>query len=73
MTNYSTNPVRSYFSALFEPDEERRLTAWLFLKLLALIDFASFIYFTAFFSLSGQIAGLVGAEGILPYRLLSLG
>jgi len=36
------------------------LAAWVFLRLLALI------YFAAFASLSVQITGLIGAEGILP-------
>ncbi|MCB1858495.1 MAG: lipase maturation factor family protein [Gammaproteobacteria bacterium] len=40
--------------------ESHRLTAWLFLRLLALI------YFAAFLSLGGQLAGLVGSGGILP-------
>jgi len=45
---------------IFRLDNESRLTSWLFLKLLALI------YFAAFVSLHGQIAGLVGPNGILP-------
>lgn len=36
------------------------LVRWLFLRLLALV------YFSAFASLTGQITGLVGSEGILP-------
>jgi len=38
------------------------LTAWLFLKGLALV------YFAAFLSLAGQIDGLAGSGGILPFR-----
>jgi len=49
---------------LFEADGERRLTAWLFLKLLGLI------YFAAFWSLSVQIEGLAGPDGILPFDQL---
>jgi len=45
---------------VFRMDNELRLTSWLFLKLLALIFFAAFV------SLYGQIAGLVGPNGILP-------
>ncbi len=41
-----------------------QLTSALFIKLLALI------YFAAFLSLSGQITGLVGANGILPFTEL---
>jgi len=40
---------------------QQRLTGWLFLRLLALI------YLAAFLSLSGQLAGLVGPDGILPF------
>jgi hypothetical protein len=47
-------------SFIFRIDNELRLTSWLFLKLLALIFFAAFV------SLHGQIAGLVGPNGILP-------
>ena len=47
-------------SFVFRIDNELRLTSWLFLKLLALIFFAAFV------SLYGQIAGLVGPNGILP-------
>jgi hypothetical protein len=47
---------------LLEPAEHYQLSACLFLKLLALI------YFAAFFSLSGQIAGLAGSQGILPFQ-----
>jgi len=40
--------------------EESVLISWLFLRGLALI------YFSAFASMSGQIEGLVGENGILP-------
>ncbi|MEN8133728.1 MAG: lipase maturation factor family protein [Pseudomonadota bacterium] len=50
----------SLFNRLFQPVEELRLTSSLFIKLLALI------YLAAFSSLSVQIAGLVGPQGILP-------
>nr|VFJ88885.1 MAG: Lipase maturation factor [Candidatus Kentron sp. LFY] len=56
------NPISRYFGSLFQPDTERYLTAWVFLRLLALI------YFAAFLSLSGQMTGLVGPQGILPYQ-----
>ena len=46
--------------SVFRMDNELRLTTWLFLKLLALI------FLAAFLSLHGQIAGLVGPNGILP-------
>ena len=42
--------------------DDQTLVAWLFLRVLALI------YAAAFLSLSTQIAGLVGQEGILPLR-----
>jgi hypothetical protein len=45
---------------MLAPAEAMQLTGWLFLRLLALI------YFAAFFSLAGQIAGLAGPQGILP-------
>ncbi len=50
----------SLFSRLFQSVEELRLTSWVFIKLLALI------YLVAFASLSVQITGLVGPQGILP-------
>mgnify|MGYP001821562576 CR=1 FL=1 len=53
------NPAR-----LLEQDPDQQLTAWLFLRLLALI------YFAAFFSLSVQINGLAGPGGILPFAEL---
>jgi hypothetical protein len=54
---------RSLFK-LIEPEAKSDciLVNWLFLRLLALI------YFAAFTSLVGQVAGLVGADGILPVR-----
>ena len=48
------------FHRLFQPLEDRRLISWVFVKLLALI------YFAAFTSLSFQLPGLAGPEGILP-------
>jgi hypothetical protein len=52
------------FTDLFKPAEEFRLTSWLFLKILALI------YFAAFLSLSVQINGLAGPNGLLPFHQL---
>jgi len=46
---------------IFRTANELRLSSWLFLKGLALI------YLIAFITLSGQIAGLAGANGILPF------
>ena len=44
------------------PDgDDYRLVAWWFLRLLALI------YLAAFLSIAGQIVGLAGEQGILPY------
>ena len=45
---------------LFQPVEEQRLIRWIFIRFLALI------YSGAFISLSIQIGGLVGPQGILP-------
>ena len=45
---------------LTEPVAEMRLVSWLFLRLLALI------YLAAFYSMTGQMVGLTGSEGILP-------
>jgi hypothetical protein len=56
--------VRFDWNRLLEKDTEQQLTGWLFLKLLALI------YFAAFFSLSVQINGLAGPDGILPFQEL---
>jgi len=47
--------------SLLETAADYRLSAWLFLKLLAII------YFVAFLSLAGQITGLAGPNGILPF------
>ncbi len=49
---------------LFSAPADRRATCRLFLRLLALV------YLFAFASLVPQIAGLVGPEGILPFREL---
>lgn len=46
---------------LVEPANEHQLTSWLFLKGLALV------YLAAFLSLSVQIDGLAGPDGILPF------
>ena len=54
------NPTIKRLTAFFQSAAEYRLASWWFLKILALI------YFAAFLSLTGQITGLVGAEGILP-------
>jgi hypothetical protein len=48
----------------FEPAADQELVGWLFLKGLALV------YCIAFFSLAVQIDGLVGPDGILPFRQL---
>ncbi|MCB1760798.1 MAG: lipase maturation factor family protein [Gammaproteobacteria bacterium] len=56
----NTNGVRT----LLEHAPEQQLTSRLFLKTLALI------YFAAFYSLSGQIVGLAGSDGILPFDAL---
>ena len=56
--------MRFDWNRLLEKDTEQQLTGWLFLKLLALI------YFAAFFSLSVQINGLAGPDGILPFQEL---
>lgn len=50
---------RRLWGAELHPDDYR-LVGWVFLRFIALI------YLAAFWSLSGQVAGLVGAEGILP-------
>lgn len=51
-----------YLVALLRPVEEYTLASWLFLKLLAIV------YFIAFISLAGQITGLAGSGGILPFQ-----
>lgn len=57
--------MRSLFASignLFRPASNYQLAGWLFLRTLALI------YLAAFASLSTQIAGLAGPEGILPFQ-----
>jgi hypothetical protein len=56
--------VSHYLTAALDKVDDYQLASGLFLKLLALV------YFTAFFSLSVQITGLVGANGILPFSEL---
>lgn len=51
-------------TSLLAIDQGRITTSRLFLKLLALI------YLAAFYSLTGQIAGLAGPQGILPFQEL---
>lgn len=53
-------PVRHLLTGLLQPDDRYRLTAWLFLRLIALI------YLAAFASAALEIVGLVGQNGILP-------
>ena len=57
-------PIKDWLSSPFQAASEYRLASWWFLRLLALI------YLFAFLSLSGQITGLVGSEGILPLELM---
>ncbi|MCU7809968.1 MAG: lipase maturation factor family protein [Candidatus Thiodiazotropha sp. (ex Notomyrtea botanica)] len=52
--------MKKVFLRLIAPVDHLHLTSWLFLRLLGLI------YLIAFLSLSVQISGLVGPEGILP-------
>ena len=52
----------NFIRRLLLPAEEYQLISWLFLKFLALI------YFAAFLSLTVQITGLVGPNGILPFQ-----
>ncbi len=52
--------MRIPLQRLTAPADHLQLTSWLFLRLLALI------YFIAFISLAGQVAGLAGPQGILP-------
>ena len=49
------------YNYLLQPEEDLRWLSQLFNKFLALI------YLAAFFSLSSQIVGLVGSQGILPF------
>ena len=58
------NIITRYLSAALSKSDDYFLASGLFIKLLALI------YFTAFLSLSVQITGLVGADGILPFSEL---
>jgi len=53
--------VRLLFDPLFGRTD-RLIPRWLFLRLLAAI------YFSAFYSLTFQIRGLIGPEGVLPAR-----
>ena len=55
---------QSVWQRLFQHRSDFQLSAWLLLRLLALI------YLFAFASLYTQIAGLVGPEGILPFDKL---
>ncbi len=52
----------SGFAGILKARQNYRLTSWLFLRLLAIV------YFIAFASLSVQIIGLVGPDGILPFE-----
>jgi|WetSurMetagenome_2_1015567.scaffolds.fasta_scaffold40919_3 lipase maturation factor 1 len=56
--------MRKIFGMPFQTASEYELTAWLFLKGLALV------YLAAFLSLAVQIDGLAGSGGILPFREL---
>lgn len=53
----------AYLTALFQPRPEFQLASSVFLKALALI------YLAAFASLTFQIAGLAGPDGILPFHI----
>ena len=53
--------VRHSLKAMLRPAEDHNLASWLFLRLLAIV------YFAAFLSLAGQISGLAGPAGILPF------
>jgi len=53
---------QSWLTGLFRPATDYRLASRLFIKFLALI------YLAAFLSLTGQITGLIGSEGILPLQ-----
>ena len=56
--------ISGYLTSLVQPDPNQTLTSRLFLKLLSLI------YFAAFLSLTVQITGLAGSDGILPFQEL---
>jgi len=58
----TNNPSFSFLSNLLAKDENYQLASYLFLKCLAII------YFIAFASMSVQIIGLVGENGILPFQ-----
>jgi len=58
------NFITRYISVALSKEDNYYLASGLFIKLLALI------YFIAFLSLSVQITGLVGANGILPFSEL---
>ncbi len=58
------NKISHYITAPLQSVDNYQLASGLFIKLLALI------YFAAFLSLSVQITGLVGANGILPFAEL---
>lgn len=49
-------------TSLSRPAEQYTLVAWLFLRLLAIV------YFSAFLSLTWQITGLAGSQGIMPFE-----
>ena len=53
-----------FLRKLLQPATDHELTAWLFVKGLALV------YFAAFLSLAVQIEGLAGSGGILPFHEL---
>ncbi len=53
--------LRGAIAAAARPAEDYRLISGLFLRLLALV------YLAAFASLAGQITGLAGSQGILPF------
>lgn len=56
--------LQTRLTRLFQTAAEYRLAGRLFIKFLALI------YLSAFLSLTGQITGLVGSEGILPLPIM---
>lgn len=64
MTTALKKRIGDIYRNQLEISEEHDITSWLFLKCLALI------YFSAFLSLTGQIAGLAGTDGILPFSEL---
>ncbi len=56
--------ISGYLVSLVQLEQNQILTSRLFLKLLSLI------YFAAFLSLTVQITGLAGSDGILPFQEL---